>query len=146
MSTSTAASIPPVAGLRGGCSTGFSRPFPPPQGSDTIGIASRPAVHFNQFCPASPAHVSLASPAQGPPDESVFVRREEREEGDDGVRGDNQEHWGLVDRMDRRGNALPGHADGPGAIAGLVMDRVWRLMIERKEHNHAHPCRETAAN
>jgi hypothetical protein len=52
-----------------------AKPFPPPQGSDTIPIVCSPAVQFNPFHPASLNRLSLASPAQGPPDNSLFFRR-----------------------------------------------------------------------
>ena len=51
------------------------RPFPPPQGSDTIPIAHRPAVQFNAFYPAGPSVRLLGCAPRGPPDKSLFVRR-----------------------------------------------------------------------
>jgi len=50
-----------------------TRPFPRPQGSDTIPIAGRPTVQFNPFYPAGPLVRSRLCPARGPPDKSLFV-------------------------------------------------------------------------
>lgn len=53
------------------------KPFPWPQGSDTIPIVLRPAVQFNPFYPASPLPASWICSARVPPDKSLFVRSQE---------------------------------------------------------------------
>jgi len=50
-----------------------ARPFLRPRCSGTIPISCRPAVQLNPFCPAGLPLLSLASPAYGPPDRSLFV-------------------------------------------------------------------------
>jgi hypothetical protein len=50
------------------------RPFPRPQGSDTIPIARRLAVQFNPYYPAGQLPWPWAYSARGPPDKSLFVR------------------------------------------------------------------------
>jgi hypothetical protein len=47
--------------------------FPWPPGSDTILIASRPAVQFNPVSPAGLVLLPVPSPPHGPPDKSLFV-------------------------------------------------------------------------
>jgi hypothetical protein len=58
----------------GALKTAVTRPFPPPQGSDTIPIACRPAVQFAPFCPAGASPRSGARSTWGPPDKGLFVR------------------------------------------------------------------------
>ncbi len=50
-----------------------AKPFPRPEGSDTIPIACRPAVQFNPFYPAGPLPRSRGCTTRGPPDKSLFV-------------------------------------------------------------------------
>jgi hypothetical protein len=50
----------------------LTRPFPPPQGSDTIPLACRPALPLNLSYAADPLPRSRLCPAWGPPDKSIF--------------------------------------------------------------------------